>query len=315
MLDLIKKMKIYLVILLALVISISCKNRLNSKKNDIVKSEYKEIINDVYELSKPINNIKGVLILFGGYSENAEAIKREFSIVDKAKNKNIAILYLNLNHKLWIDKNERIELSQLFQKIFKNNKLPLDNVYIGGFSSGGNISLLISNHLVKEKSIIQPKGVFVVDSPVDLLALYQLYERNIKRNFSENSVKEANWLLNVFNTELGNPIDGIRKFEENSPFTSESNYIENVSNLNNLKIRFYTEPDTIWWKANRQNEPKDLNAFSIEKLTNKLEEKFDKKNIELIKTIDKGYRSNGVRHPHSWSIIDKDGLIDWMTKK
>ena len=308
-------MKKYLIILLILGISISSKSRSLNKISNSINTEYQEIINDNYELSKPIGKINAVLILFGGFSENATAIKREFPIIDKAKKKNIAILYMNFNRKLWINENEKSELSELLQKIFKENQLPSDNVYIGGFSSGGNLCLLISNHLVKEKRRIQPKGVFIIDSPVDLLALYHLYERNIERNFSKSSVNEANWLLNIFNKELGNPKDGIRKFEESSPFISESNYIGNVSNLNNLKIRFYTEPDTLWWKTNRQNTPEDLNAFSIEKLITELEKKFNNEKVELIKTENKGYRSNGNRHPHSWSIVDKDNLINWMIQE
>lgn len=308
-------MKSYLIILLIFGITISGQSRSCNKRSDSIKKKYQEITTESYELSKPIGDINAVLILFGGFPENAATIKREFPIINKAKRNNIAILYMNFNRKLWINENEKVELSKSLQKIFSDHKLPSDNIYIGGFSSGGNICLLISNHLIKEQNTIQPKGIFVIDSPVDLLALYQVFEKNIERNFSETSIKEANWLLNIFNKELGNPKDGIKKFEENSPFTSISNDIKNVSSLNNIRIRFYTEPDTIWWKTNKQNTPEDLNAFSIEKLIIELNKKFDNEKIEFIKTKNKGYRSNGKRHPHSWSIVDKDNLINWMIQK
>ena len=37
---------------------------------------------------------------------------------------------------------------------------------------------------------------------------------------------------------------------------------------------------------------------------------FDK--VEYIPTENMGFRANGERHPHSWSIIDKVGLIKWI---
>ena len=30
-------------------------------------------------------------------------------------------------------------------------------------------------------------------------------------------------------------------------------------------------------------------------------------------TIGKGFREDGSRHPHSWSIVDEKELIEWFT--
>ena len=84
--------------------------------------------------------------------------------------------------------------------------------------------------------------------------------------------------------------------------------------MKNLKIRFYTEPDLKWWKENRKNDFEDLNAFYIEKLADKLKSEFGNTNVELIKTENRGYRANGERHPHSWSIVNEKDLINWMTE-
>ena len=306
-------MKLLLTILLSFIFIISCNN---SKKINNSVTEYKETVERLYELNMPNKTtMKGVLILFGGYSENAQAIRREFSILNLAKKNDIAVLYINFNAKLWLEDDEKIELAELLQNIFKEHKLPKKNVYIGGFSSGGNISLLISNYLVKVNNKIQPKGIFIVDSPIDLLALYQLCEKNIARNYSESSVKEAKWLINLFNSQIGDPKNNLDKYEKKSPYISKTNNIANLSSLENIKIRFYTEPDTTWWKTKRQNDPEDLNAYSITKLTKELKNKYDKKQIELIQTENKGYRSNGVKHPHSWSIVDKNNLINWIIEK
>ncbi len=222
---------------------------------------------------------------------------------------------MNYRHKLWVTETEKKQLLEKIESIFSSNKLPTENIHIGGFSSGGNISLIFSNYLLSNKSKIQPKGVFIIDSPVDLLELYRLSERNIKRNFSENSIQEAHWLLNLFNTEFGSPKNGITKYKAFSPYTFETKNISNLSNLDGIKIRFYSEPDTLWWKENRNNVATDLNAHWIEKLANDLRQKLPHSKIELITTKNKGYRANGNRHPHSWSIVDQEELLNWMEEK
>ena len=54
-----------------------------------------------------------------------------------------------------------------------------------------------------------------------------------------------------------------------------------------------------------------MNSFYIERLSAVLK-KSSFRTIEYIKTENKGYRANGERHPHSWSIVDVDELIEWM---
>jgi len=303
-------------ILLSVLITLSCNNIKQEEEVEIIEIiEYKEIINDNYELNKPVRNANAVLVLFGGFPEQPKDIKREFQIQEIAKKNNIAVLYMNYNQKLWINKSDKAHLEELLKLIFDDNKLPTDNIYIGGFSSGGNVTLLLSNYLKSISSSIQPKGVFIIDSPVDLLELYRLAKRNIARNFSKLSIHEANWLIKLFENEFENSENGIKKYEEFSPYTAETKNIQNLLSLKGLKIRFYSEPDTIWWEEKRKNKPTDLNAFWIEKLTIILKSKFSHSSVEYIPTKNRGYRSNGERHPHSWSIVDKKDLVEWMIKK
>lgn len=304
---------LFIIIILSTAFSCSISQQENEKA--AATYEYQDIIEEDYEISNPEERGNTTLILFGGFPENATDIKREFNFLEVAKKKQIAILYMNYNRKLWITEVEKKELAEKINSIFSSNNLPNENVYIGGFSSGGNISLILSNYLMSSKSKIQPKGVFVVDSPVDLLELYRLSERNLERNFSESSVQEANWLMSLFNEEFGLPENGTDKYEKYSPFTFETSNTNNLSYLDGLKIRFYSEPDTLWWKENRNNDPTDLNAYWIEKLANELTEKLANSKVEYITTKIKGIRANGERHPHSWSIIDKDELLKWIETK
>tara|TARA_R110002033_G_scaffold48501_1_gene94761 strand:- start:657 stop:1583 length:927 start_codon:yes stop_codon:yes gene_type:complete len=306
--------KIFIVLILFGLIS--CKdNKSQEKQNNVVKAELLEIIKEDYELYKPVQQAKAVLILFGGYPENAADIKREFSILEIAKNNDIAVLLLNYNQKLWLEENEKYQLAKQLQEIIENNELPSDTIFIGGFSSGGVVSLLISNYIVGMKQFyIDPKGVFIIDSPIDLVALYASSEKNIERNFSEISIQESNWIIETLGSTFGNPNDELKKYENKSVFTYRSNYTNNVQKLKNTKIRLYTEPDTLWWKKHRMADFEQMNAFYIKELSERLKEQgFE--NVEYIATHNKGYRANGERHPHSWAIVDKKDLIDWILKK
>ncbi|SDG69895.1 hypothetical protein [Winogradskyella thalassocola] len=300
-----------LALLIIASISISCKNTEHEKKEPVTEITFEDIINEDYELHKSSKNSNGVLVLFGGFPESAKDIKREFKILENAENHNISVLYMNYSQKIWLEQDELSQLSEQLQDIFKVNILPTDNVYIGGFSSGGNMALLISDFMTNQQSNIIPKGVFIVDSPIDLVALYNTAQKNIERNFSNSAVQESTWLLETLGAKFGNPKDSISGYEEYAIFTSKTNNINTIKNLKNTKIRLYTEPDTLWWKENTMAKYEDLNAYYIKKLSEALQTS-QFKDVTYIPTTDKGYRSNGDRHPHSWAIIDTKNLINWM---
>jgi hypothetical protein len=135
-------------------------------------------------------------VLFGGFPEKPEDIKREFKILELAKKNNLAVIYMNYNQKLWLEENEKQKLAEQLQNIFLDNELPTNDIYIGGFSSGGNVSLLISSFLIENKNFkLEPKGVFIADSPIDLVALYKSSEKNLIRKFSEVAVQESTWII------------------------------------------------------------------------------------------------------------------------
>ena len=297
-------MKKIFFVFIVVTILFSCKSSI-SEVNHIIDKEF-----EIYKVS----NSKATLVLFPCFPCDIENTKNEFPIIEEANKKGVSVILMNYNFKLYLKDSELQNLSKHFNSIFENNKLSTDNVYIGGFSGGGNVTLLLSNSLIKEENSIQPKGVFIVDSPIDLLGLYKVAEKNVISNFSSESVQEANWIIDKFNSEFGNPKDSISLYKKLSPYTLETNTISNVENLKNLKIRLYTEPDFDWWLKNRKNQKDEINSYFIEQLYNDLKIKGFQK-IELINTKNKGYRADGTRHPHSWAIVDKENLLNWVLEK
>ena len=272
----------------------------------------KENKNSQYELYK-VNNTEAVLILFPGGANTAVEIQEEFKIVDEAKQNRISLLLMNFNRHLWIDKSQTKNLAQELETIFKENNLERKNIYLGGISIGGNVVLSLSNHLIANNAAIKPQGVFIVDSPIDLFALYESSVFDTKNPaLDEDRLEEPKGIINYLQANFGSEEELLKNIQEISPFTLKSEYI-NVPDLKNCKLRFYTEPDEKWWLENRQTNYKYTNAFTIKQLSNLLKKK-KWTNFELIETKDKGYRSNGDRHPHSWSIVNKRELFQWIKK-
>lgn len=303
-------MKKYIIILV--LIAISCKAQ-SGTNNQAEKPKFKIIKTAEFELIKAKNQ-KGLLILFPCFPCDAENTLSEFKITEMSVKNGFSVLAMNFNLHLYLKQKEKQELAKQLTKIVQEQNLLEENIFIGGFSSGGNVSFLISDYLIRNNSQIQPKGVFAVDSPIDLLGLYRTAEKNLKLNFSEISTQESKFLKEFFEKEFGKPANGITNYEQNSPFTFETQNIDNLKGLEKIKIRLYTEPDLKWWSEQRKNNYEDLNAFYFQKLSEKLETEFGGKNIELITTKNRGYRANGERHPHSWSIVNKKELIKWMLK-
>ncbi len=275
-------------------------------------SKTKECSTKQYDLIIP-DKQNGFLILFPCFPCDAQNTKQEFNIENLAVKHNIAVLKLNFNMHLWLSQTEKNTLEFLLLNVIKKYNIKTRNTYIGGFSSGGNVSLLLTDHLYKTKSALQPKGVFIVDSPIDLLGLYRNAQETINKDYSEVAINEANWIVNTFEDTFGIGDSSLVLYEEASPYSSLfSNPLKNLSHLDGVKIRMYTEPDTLWWKTERRTNYEQMNAYYISQLNEDLIDKYGKKRIEYITTKGKGFRHNGERHPHSWSIVDKKKLIEWM---
>jgi hypothetical protein len=214
---------------------ISCKKQ---NKERISEKTSSEIIKTTqYELVKS-DKQNGLLILSPCFPCDLENTKSEFNIAEISAKNGISVLYMNLNMHLYLTETEKLDLANLLTQTIRKEKISEKNIFIGGFSGGGNVSLLISDYLMKSDNQIKPKGVFIVDSPIDLLALYKVSEKNLKQNFSKPAIQESTWIIHQFDSIFGNPSEGIKAYEKNAPYTFESENIENLTGLKNLKVRF-----------------------------------------------------------------------------
>lgn len=159
------------------------------------------------------------------------------------------------------------------------------------------------------------KGFLLLIHLVDLAKLNFNSEKKVQNSIDKKVTSEPQYIVNHLYKTLGNPNKNISPYENYSPYTSITDYIYNINFSKDTAIRLYTEPDLDFYKQwFPEIKISNLNAFSIQKMYNSLI-KLGVQDIKYIETKNKGYRSNGQRSPHSWSIADAHEITKWILEK
>ena len=110
----------------------------------------------------------------------------------------------------------------------------------------------------------------------------------------------------------GTPQTALENYHRISPYSLSDTTQSAIKNLVNIPIRVYIEPDIQWWLNERGTDVWGVNILDCSALINELN-KLGNQNAVLITTQNKGFRRpEHKRHPHSWSIVDNNELIDWL---
>jgi hypothetical protein len=168
--------------------------------------------------------------------------------------------------------------------------------------------VLLAKELVRApRPGIGLKGVFAVDSPLDLVHLYECSKRDLAKTSFPEYKEEARYIQAFLDSTLGSPADSMPNYERSAPLLNSA---ASVAPLKDLPIRFYTEPDTAWWRANRDDSYEELNAFAMKRIHDTLVAVGNVR-AEYITTEGRGVQ-HGNRHPHAWSIVDERELVRWI---
>lgn len=155
------------------------------------------------------------------------------------------------------------------------------------------------------------KGVFAVDSPVDLPDIWEYFQREIKKNYAEAGVIEAKAVSEKMMKEIGTPDSNPKKYNELTPFNHRLTTPGNERFLKDIAVRFYEDVDVEWLLKERRRSLFDSNALSASELINRLL-LMGNHRAEFVSSKRPGKRSNGIRHPHSWTIVDEIDCIQWI---
>ena len=280
----------------------SCQERVPSQKEN-----FREIHSPTYDLLLPTEQ-KALLILFPCFPCDAADTRSESRIADTAAANGIAVLMLNFNRHILMSEAEQQEVIGTIAGAVKDHRVDASNTFIGGFSSGGNVSVLLAKALLRSADPpVKLKGVFAVDSPLDLMLLYESAQRDLTKTSFPEYKGEARYVLALLDSTLGSPADSLANYERAAPLLNSA---ASVAPLKDLPIRFYTEPDTAWWRTHRDDSYEELNAYGLKRIHDTLVAAGNAR-AEYITTEGRGVQ-HGNRHPHAWSIVDERELVRWI---
>lgn len=266
--------------------------------------------NDLFYYSLiPKEKVSSVLVLFPSLWERPELVfSNNVELCELAFKNNIAVIVPSININMCLTKPSITFINNVFQDAINKYNLPKDKFILGGFSLGGLNSLRYTelSYQNPSKTNIKPQMVFGVDPPINLIALYNTEQRTLKKN--PNSYEAKTVLGKLEALTGGTPKSQKDKFEYFSVHTDNNT---NAKSLESIPLRIYCDPDIDWWMENSNSSYRDLNALDQTSLILYLNNLGNDK-AEFINRLGKGYRLNGKRSPHSWSLLEPKDCIDWI---
>ena len=258
--------------------------------------------------------IDGAVVLFPGFGQIAESVLVSTALPEVAYQNNLLTLVYAGGQRLTADSLVAGHITRMLRDALDRFDIPTDKFALGGFSSGGTIALRYTQlcHQHPEAYPIQPAAVFMGDSPVDLFRLWAMQEENLQPGNADVSIEEAKRLETALQTAYGaTPRENPDIYRDLSPFSLNPIFGENERWLQDVAVRTYHDVDINWRIQERGQSVFYRNYVASSELINRLR-KAGNKRAEFIQTFQTGYRRNGQRHPHSWSIIDAEECVAWI---
>lgn len=262
-------------------------------------------------VDKPIN---GVLFLLDGFGGSPESIGVESKLPGVASAHGILTITASMGQKIYADSAVISKMNLLLKGVIQRYNVQPDKFILGGFSAGGTITLRYAELCIESplKYPVHPKAVFAVDSPVDLIDIWRYFEAQIEKNYSDMAAGEAKFVSALMQQEHGTPTSNPEKYKWLTPFNVAQKETGNEKFLKDIPVRVYHDADIVWRLQNRMQSGYDANFLNASELILRLMV-LKNQAAEFVKGRT-GYRSNGMRHPHSWNIVDEQECVEWIKK-
>ena len=279
-----------------------------SKKTTLLK------IKSGYTLWLPNEISKGIIVFF---DENRDTVNK-LPIIDLALKNQLAVLFVTTNNQVefLFEESKIKELEGYIYEAISKNNIPKNNMLYCGMSLAGTRALKLAAFSQTTQSTYKliPKAIAICDAPLDMVRNYRECKKASDLNINPVGATESEWVSSYIKSNLkGTPEQALNAYIKYSPFCYTAENGGNAKAFKNIYLRCYTEPDVNWWIENRGRDYYGMNAVDLAALVNQLKI-LGSKRAEIITTMGKGFREDGSRHPHSWSIVDENELVEWFTR-
>jgi hypothetical protein len=249
-------------------------------------------------------------LLPGTWETTEHVLSSTQKLCEYASDQHLAVAVLSVNQRLVLNESVLEIINVLLEDAINRYNLPREPFFMGGFSMGGLFSLRYTELAIqdKTKTAVVPKAVFSCDGPVDLHHLHD----NFTAKLDSPHNGEAQYALREFEQYLGgSPATHREQYVQHSAYSHSEPDGGNARFLANVPTRIYCDVDPEWWIVHRGVDMYDLNALDQTAMIIRLQE-MGNRQATFINAFGKGYRIEGYRHPHSWSIVDAVNCVDWL---
>jgi len=262
-------------------------------------------------------NIKGTLVLLSSfYGLDGIISETKLHNVAYAYGNDMLTIFISMKEKLYADSNAIDRINTVLENVIQKFSSDTSRFAIAGFDYAGIIALRYTEltYQYPTQFLIHPKAVFAVCSPVDLFGLWHWCEREIKKNYSPETVGDAKYLLEAMTKENGTIYNNHDVYSKLSAFEREKQTTGNEQYLKNVAVRLYYDTDIDWELKNKRNSFYDTYIPDGSELISQLL-LLGNNNAEFVSAKQPGIRSNGVRNPVSLSIVNEVECIQWLKQK
>ena len=290
-----------------------------AQRSEMVYRTKGDSLQNLYKALIPESASKGLLVIIGGFCTTPDEVMQETKLPQTAvaAGYTVIIPYLIDDCSTIDTKNlYQTRLERLIPEVIKKYNTPKDRFIIGGQSLGGHRALFYTEQAYKmnHTQVIKPNGVFGVDPPLNMKRLWNSFMYGVRIKFSEVSVSEGKEMLRRFKIMYGgSPLQNPNKYEEVSSYYPEVRDGGNAKYLKTVPVRLYCDPDINWIIENRRGSYETMNATDLAGCISQLK-LLGNKNAEFINCLGKGFKSDGTRHPHYFSMLDPEEFITWANK-
>ena len=269
-----------------------------------------------YTLVLPDDNEADGLVVFLNSNRDAGKVVEEQSLEFYALQNNLGILFVTTGNKFefFFSEDSIKKVDRYISEVIDSYNIPKQNLFFAGMSLSGTRALKYAQFCAEGKSEfgLFPAAVAVCDAPLDFVRFWKEADKAKRLNFNPITANEGEWVTGYLEKNLGGtPKEKLKSYQNFSVYCYIDDKGGNASLLKNIPVRAYTEPDVLWWMETRRKDYYAMNALDLAAMVNELNI-LGNENAELIITYDKGFKPDGTRHPHSWSIVDNEDLVKWF---
>jgi pimeloyl-ACP methyl ester carboxylesterase len=274
-----------------------------------------------YRIYEPAGKPVGLLVLIPGGAASHDEFGTEGStpsmLPQRLGQQMVTIVPSAGGFSHWLEDGFLKHLDAIVAETLTNHRIPTDRVVVGGFSAGGTAAVRYAEYCAARQSAagVRVRGVFAVDAPLDFGRFWRGETLAVRREAHPRFVGEAKMVLAAMRDVLGgSPEEHPARYIQMSPFSAFAEGGGQARLLAGVAMRLYTEPDIDWWMTNRKVDYYSMNAVDAAAFILQLQ-LLGNRQAELITTQGRGVRPDGVRHPHSWSIVDEPELGAWILRQ